>query len=102
MKTLPDILRDAMLLLEDDSYGRENVVIARGHAHELLDDRSRAFQIRLQPDDVDGYGFVGGFVGETRAWLGAQWSEWRIQQGWLGGIGFDIADVLAADWRIVS
>jgi hypothetical protein len=93
VKTLPDILRDAMILLADDD--RENVVIARGHTLDLLDVRSQAFQLRLQRDDH-------GYVGETRCWLGAQWSNWHVRQGWLGGAGFDIRDVLATDWRISS
>jgi len=96
--TLPKILRDAMLLLGD---GRERVVIARGHAHEPLDGRCEAFQIRLQrADDATGYAMV--CMCEARSWLGEEWSRWRGHCGWLGGAGFDMADVLATDWRILS
>lgn len=95
MKTLPEILRDAILLLDD---GREYIVIARGH-HEPLDGRSSAFQIRLRRDIDMG---LTRYRCEERSWLGEQWSSWREQRGWLGGSSFDISDVLATDWRIIS
>ena len=96
MKTLPAILRDAMLLLDD---GRENVVITRGHPPEHLDGRKEAFQIRLRHDiDMD----LSEYRCEVRSWLGEQWSSWRDQRGWLGGGSFDTSDVLATDWRISS
>lgn len=94
MKTLPEILRDALLLLDD---GRENVVIARGHSHEPLNARSEAFQIRLR---LDGDMGLSEYRCEVRSWLGEQWSSWRDQRGWLGGGSFDTSDVLAIDWRI--
>jgi hypothetical protein len=96
VKTLPDILRDAMLLLGD---GRENVVIARGHAHEPLDGRSSAFQIRLLAST--SFGLIK-YRCESRSWLGEQWSNWRVHHGWLGGASFDLDDVLATGWRIAS
>lgn len=89
MKTLPEILRDAKTLL---SEGRESVVIARGN-HEPLDGRSSAYQIRLR-----SYRYPC----ETRSWLGENWSTWCARSGWLGGSAFDIDDVLATDWRILS
>ena len=96
MKTLPKILRDAMLLLAE---GREYVVIARGQQHAPLRPSSEAFQIRLRHDvDVGLYEYRY----EARSWLGEQWSNWREHRGWLGGAGFDIDDVLATDWRISS
>lgn len=90
VKTLPEILRDAMLLLADPCI--ESVVIERGD-HEQLDGRSSTFQIRLRHEAEQC---------ETRSWLGAQWSTWSAHRGWLGGGGFDVSDVLATDWRIVS
>lgn len=94
MKTLPEILHDAKLLL-DGAW--ESVVIARGQHHEPIDGRSEAFQIRLRYDvDTDTYRC------ETRGWLGEQWANWHERRGWLGGAGFDIDDVLATDWRIAS
>jgi len=104
MKTLPEILRDAILLLDE---GREHVVIARGHAHEPLDGRSQAWQIRLRRDplvdllDQRNMG-LSEYRCETRGWLGEQWSSWHEQRGWLGGGSFDTSDVLATDWRIIS
>ena len=95
MKTLPEILHDAILLLDT---GREHVVIVRGH-HEPLDGRGEAFQVRLRRDVDTG---LSAYRCEARSWLGAQWSIWREHRGWLGGGGFDIDDVLATDWRIVS
>jgi hypothetical protein len=103
-KTLPEILRDAMLLLDD---GREDIVIARGQQLEALDGqalrllRSKAFQIRLWHDTRDDPS-QSQYRCEARTWLGAQWSSWSAQCGWLGGAGFDIHDVLATDWRIAS
>lgn len=95
MKTLPDILRDAMLLLDD---GRDGVVIARGH-EEPLTPRLSAFQIRLQVSSSFGF---PKYRCQSRSWLGEQWSTWRVHHGWLGGASFDLADVLATDWRIIS
>lgn len=94
MKTLPEILRDAMLLL---NHGHERVVIARGHSHthEPLDGRSEAFQIRLHRDEA-----VSEYTCEVRSWLGDQWSSWRDRRGLLSIGSFDISDVLATDWRI--
>lgn len=94
MKTLPEILRDAMLLLEG---GREHVVIARGD-HEPIDGRNDAFKIRLRLDTDMG---LSAYRGETSGWLGEQWSSWCERRGWLGGAAFDIDDVLATDWRIL-
>ena len=94
-KTLPEILRDAILLLDE---GRESVVIARG-GHEPLDGRSSAHQIRLRHEADPP---LSAYKCETRGWLGRQWSSWHERDGWLGGGGFDIADVLASDWRISS
>ena len=96
MKTLPEILRDAMLLLDE---GRESVVIARGSQHEPLDGRSKAFQIRVRCNVDMG---LFQYSCEARSWLGGQWSSWSVHHGWLGGAGFDIRDVLATDWRISS
>lgn len=107
MKTLPEILRDAMLLLTLDEDRESVVVIARGQYLKSLDGqalrllRSEAFQMRLwydQGDSADNY--MGHYRREARSWLGAQWSIWREHRGWLGGAGFDIDDVLATDWRI--
>lgn len=95
MKTLPEILRDAKLLLDD---GREYVVIARGH-HEPLDGHSSAFQIRLRRDIDMG---LARYRCEKRTWLDRQWSSWLDQRGCLSGDSFDISDVLATDWRIIS
>jgi hypothetical protein len=96
MKPLPEILRDAMLLLDN---GQEDVVIARGHTHEQLDGRSSVFQIRLQASPSFG---VPNYRCQSRSWLGEQWSPWRVHHGWLGGASFDLADVIAIDWRIAS
>ena len=97
MKTLPEILRDVMILLDDRA--REHVVIARGQQHEPLDGRSSAYQIRLRHDVDMG---LSEYRCEARSWLGEQWSTWRDQRGWLGGGGFDVSDVLATDWRIIA
>lgn len=96
MKTLPAILHDVMILLADPCV--EYVVIARGD-HEPLDGRSKTFQIRLRPGVDTG---PSGYLCETRSWLGEQWAIWRPHRGWLGSGGFDIRDVLAIDWRIIS
>lgn len=96
MKTLPEILHDAMLLLDG---GRESVVIARGQRHEPLDGRSEAFQIRLRHNVDMG---LSTYRCEARSWLGEQWSSWREQGHRLGGGSFDIDDVLATDWRSAS
>jgi hypothetical protein len=95
MKTLSEILRDAKLLLDS---GRENVVIARGN-DEPLDCRSQAYKIKLR-HDVDTV--LSVYRCETSSWLGEQWSNWTERGGWLGGAAFDIDDVLATDWRIIS
>lgn len=92
MKTLHEILHDAMILLGDPRV--LHVEIARGD-HEPLDGYSSAYQIRLHRD-------VYRIRCETRAWLGGQWDRWREYRGWLGGGGVDIADVLATDWRIIA
>jgi len=107
VKTLPEVLHDAMLLLGDD---RENVVIARGQQHEPLDARSEAFQIRLSvATSIVGARRMGDepfsltrYSCEARSWLGEQWAHWRVHRGWLGGASFDLDDVLATDWRIAS
>lgn len=102
MKTLPDILRDAMLLLDtksDDAKRNVGVLIARGH-QEPLEVRSQAFQITLFVETLEGARTCIG--SKSRGWLGAQWSSWHEHRGWLGGASFDLADVLAADWRIVT
>ena len=96
MKTLPEILRDAMCLLDE---GRESVVIARGQQHEPLDARSEAFQLRLRHDIDIG---LPEYRCEARLWLSGQWSSWQDHRGWLGGGSFDTSDVLATDWRISS
>lgn len=96
MKTLPEILRDAMILLDD--HNREYVVIERGH-HAPLDGRSATYQIRLRHDRDMG---LSEYRCEPRSWLGEQWSSWRERRGWLGGGSFDTSDVLATDWRIIS
>ena len=96
MKTLPEVLRDVMILLDDPRV--ERVVIARGD-HEPLDGRSSTFQIGLRHDVDMG---LSEYRCEARSWLGKQWSTWREQRGWLGGGGFDVSDVLATDWRIIS
>ena len=80
MKTLLEIIRDAMLLLDE---GRESVVIARGQQHEPLDGRSEAFQIRLRCSEVDTRlskvsivrqgqltGLAGGFPGREITFIG--------------------------------
>lgn len=91
--TLIEVLREALLMLD---AGREHVVIVRGQAHDPLDARSEAFQVRL-------YNLSGAPpYCETRSWLGAQWSAWRERLGWLGGAAFDSHDVLATDWRILA
>ena len=89
MKTLPEILRDVKVLLDDRD--REHVVIARGD-HAPFDGSHATYQLRIRHDDRC----------EARSWLGAQWSSWREHCGWLGGGSFDTRDVLATDWRIVS
>lgn len=107
MKSLPEILRDAMLLLDDRDSDREDVVIARGQQLASFDGQalrllsSKAFQIRLRHDTRDDPD-QSQYRCESRTWLGAEWSSWSEQCGWLGGAGFDIRDVLATDWRIVS
>lgn len=107
MKSLPEILRDAILLLGDDC--EKDVVIARGRHLESLDGQalrllqSEAFQIRLWYDrDDSASNYMGHYKCEARSWLGTQWSSWREHRGWLGGGGFDFDDVLATDWRISS
>lgn len=96
MKGLPEILGDVMTLFVDQRV--ECVVIARGD-YDPLDDRSAAFQIRLHHDaDMS----LSEYLCEARSWLGAQWSTWHKYRGWLGGWVFDIKDVLAIDWRIIS
>lgn len=109
MKTLPEILRDALLLLDLDREREREVVIARGQRLESLNGQalrlllSDAFQLRLWHDTDDrGYTGLSQYRCEARSWLGEQWSIWREPHGWLGGGGFDIRDVLATDWRIVS
>jgi hypothetical protein len=92
---LIDVLREALLLL---AAGIDRVVIARGQALEPLDGRSQAFQWRLR-HDAAGSAFPAG---EARSWLGGQWSDWTERVGWLGGAGFDVCDVLATDWRILT
>ena len=107
MKTFPEILRDAMLLLHAD---HESVVIARGRQIDALEGqalqllRSKAFQLRLRYDGSDSDDeYLSHYKYEARCWLGVQWSNWHEHpHGWLGGAGFDIRDVLATDWRIVS
>ena len=96
MKTLPEVLRDAIILLDDRA--RKYVVIERGH-HEPLDGCSATFQIRLRHDLDMG---LSEYRCETRSWLGGQWSSWGEHRGWLGRGGFDTSDVLATDWRIIS
>jgi hypothetical protein len=100
VKTLPEILHDVMILLADRPEPVERIVIARGD-HEPLDERCSAFQIRLRPSvwshDVDM-----GLLCEARSWLGEQWDSWREHRSLLGGGGFDVSDVLATDWRIIS
>ena len=95
MKALPEILNDVMILLADPRAQR--VVIARGD-HEPLDERGAAFQIRLSRH----FGASEYLLCEARAWLGERWSAWREHRGWLGGVGFDVRDVLATDWRFIS
>ena len=110
MKTLPEILRDAMLLLARDPDDRESVVvIARGQCLKSLDGqalrllRSEAFQIRLWHDQDDtAENYMGHYRCEARSWLGAQWSSWREHRGLSRSASFDIDDVLATDWRISS
>ena len=102
MKTLSEIVRDAILLLDavNETRGSEAavcVVIARGH-HAPIDASASAYQIRLRRD-VDRAGVVF-YRGETRSWLGRQWASWQNRQGWLGNASFDVADLLATDWRI--
>jgi hypothetical protein len=95
MKALPAILHDVMILFADSCIA--SVVIARGD-HEPLDERCSAYQIRLRPPMHVGMGLLC----EARSWLGGQWDKWREHRGPLGGGGFDIEDVLATDWRIIS
>lgn len=95
MKTLPEALRDVMLLLGE---GRDTVVITRGN-HEPLDGCSAVFQIRIRHDGATG---MSAYRCEGRSWLGGQWSNWDEQRGWLGRAAFDIRDVLSTDWRIIS
>jgi hypothetical protein len=95
VKILPEILRDAIVLLDG---GREYVVIARGD-HEPIDGRGQAWQIRLRVDRDMG---LSRYRCETRGWLGEQWSSWYERRGWLGSAAFDLEDVLATDWRISS
>jgi hypothetical protein len=95
MKTLPEILRDAFLLLDE---GHEWVVIERGD-HEPLDGRSSAWQLRLRYERDMG---LTRCCCSTRGWLGEQWSSWQDRRGWLGGGSFDTSDVLATDWRIIA
>jgi hypothetical protein len=125
MNTLPEILRDVMLLLDGK---REYVVIARGPEQvETLGGRGSAFQIRFRLGDGPWYADNAfraraslGLLfteddseqskitketkirSESRSWLGGEWSKWREHCGWLGGPGFDIGDVIATDWRIIS
>jgi len=96
MKPLPEILRDALLLLDSD--GRESVVIARGQEQPPLDARSVTYQFRIRLDK-DMYPI---YRCETRGWLGEQWSNWTERGGWLRSGVFDVDDVLATDWRIAS
>jgi len=86
--TLPEILHGALRLLNE---GAQRVVIVRGDDHDRLDGRSRAYQVRLRYDD--------GVRCESRAWLGEQWSSWREEGGQFSEGSFDVADVLAVDWR---
>ena len=95
MKTLPEILRDAKILLDTS----DRVVIARGE-HTPTDGRSCAYRIRLR-HDVEMVG-LSAYRCETSGWLGEAWSSWTERRGWLGGASFDIDDVLATDWRIAS
>ena len=98
MKGFPEIIRDAMILLDQ---GVERVVIARGDSENPLQARHSAFQFRLRR--VTGLpARLNLCAGESRSWLGEQWSDWRERIGWLGGLGVDLDDVLASDWRIVS
>lgn len=96
MKTLPEILRDAMVLLDE---GRDSVVIARGQQHEPLDGSSAADQVRLRRAVDEG---LCVYRTEERGWLGGRWSNWYERGHRLGGGSFDIDDVLATDWRISS
>lgn len=95
MKALPAILNDVMILLTDPHVARARVTITRGD-HEPLDERCSTFQLRLSLDDERD------LLCEARSWLGGQWSSWHKNQGWLGGGGFDVRDVLATDWRIIA
>jgi hypothetical protein len=92
--TLPEILHEAIRLLDASEDAR--VVIARGARHELLDGRGQSYQVRLRRDTI--FTKLFEYRCETRGWLGEQWSSWHERRGWLGGAGFDIADVLATDW----
>jgi hypothetical protein len=97
--TLIEVLHEVLPRL---IAGQEQIVIARGDAHEPLDGGNQAFQFRLRRNQIDDhYTWHGDPRCETRSWLGGQWSEWRERYGWLGGPGFDIRDVLATDWRIL-
>ena len=93
MKALPEILHDVRILLSDPRVLW--VEIERGD-HEPLDARSSAFQFRLY---LDANMKV---LCRARSWLGGQWGIWREHRGWLGGGSFDVRDVLATDWRIIS
>ena len=89
--TLFDIIRHAQVFL---NTGSKYVVIARGQTDDL-GPGSQAYQIRLHRE--------GPYIlCDARGWLGEQWSDWRDRRGWLGSAGFDIDDVLATDWRILS
>jgi len=105
VKTLPEILRDAMLLLELDN-DRENVVIARGQQLKAFEGQPlrllqcEAFQIRLWLERSDSAD-TDLYRCEVRAWVGG-WSSWKEHRSWRDGASFDIHDVLATDWRIVS
>jgi hypothetical protein len=101
MKALPEILRDAIILLNEkrayrERYGLKDVdqrvVIGRGDSGPLNGRTYDAFQIRLCLEGPVEYKC------ESRVWEGAQWSKWREY----GGAAFNIRDVLATDWRIVS
>jgi hypothetical protein len=93
VKSLPEILRDAVVLLDG---GREYVVIARGD-HAPIDIRSHAWQIRLRVDRELSF-----YRCETRGWLGEEWSSWSNRCGRFSSAAFDLDDVLATDWRISS
>ncbi len=106
VKTLPEILRDAILLLEFD-IDRENVVIARGQQLEAFEGQAlrllqcEAFQIRLWRETSDSAD-TDLFRSEARMWFSGGWSAWKKCHSWRDGASFDISDVLATDWRIAS